>query len=427
MTKTLFTIVTAIAISTCSTAYADGVPVNVNGIANTPPQAATSPALPPGESEKIDAYLQTYHSGVIVTKTATDSSGHTLSCVDIQHQPALNNPALKGHQIQLQPSPQLLAMLGAPVKEDTTSTSCPKGSVEMRLPTREEIVRAGSLQKFMSKYPDGSPGRLGVDFNGIAPAVVGHEYAIVAQLVNSIAGQTMLNVWQPTTRYGDMSLSQLWMVGGSGSATQTVEVGSQVLPSKYGDYLPHFFIFYTTDNYSNPGTLASGCYNNDCGGFVQLTNILPIGGALPSSTLGGTQMEGTVAFYRDPATGHWWLYYFDGTTYTESGYYPKSLFGTGQMSQYAQWVEFGGEIYSATSGSHTTTNMGSGQFPSAGYSYAAYQRNLIYMDTAGTVHPYTGGYESITNANCYNLTWGTNTAWSSSIYFGGPGYSAICP
>jgi hypothetical protein len=394
---------------------------------------ATSPALPPGESEKIDAYLQAYHSGVIVTKTTTDSSGQTVSCVDIQHQPALNNPALKGHKIQMQPSPQLLAMLGAPVKEDTTPTACPKGSVEMRLPTREQIVRAGSLQKFMSKYPGGSSGIPSINSNvPAAPSTIPHEYAVYGQTVNAVAAQTTINVWDsfianPTLV--EFSLTQLWMVGGTGSGLQTVEVGSQVFPAKYGDNAPHLFIYYTTDNYSNSGTLASGCYNLECSGFVHLTNILPIGGTLPSSTLGGAQVEGTVAFIRDPGTGHWWLYYFDGTTYTYSGYYPKSLFGSGQMSQYAQWIEFGGEILPAQTSPHTAANMGSGQFPSAGTGYAAYQRNVQYMDTTSTIthFPFSPGWPVVTNANCYNIAWGTNPAWGSSLYFGGPGHSSICP
>jgi hypothetical protein len=158
---------------------------------------ATNPSLPPGESERIDAFLQEYYSGVIVTKTATDSFGKTLSCVDIQHQPALNHPALKDHQIQLQPSPQLKAILRN-VKEDDTPSPCPKGSVSMRLPTREQIVRAGSLRQFLSKYPDGSRGRLGVDRNDTPPAspTDGHEYAVYAQTVNATAAQSTINIWQ---------------------------------------------------------------------------------------------------------------------------------------------------------------------------------------------------------------------------------------
>ncbi len=70
--------------------------------------------------------------------------------------------------------------------------------------------------------------------------------------------------------------------------------------------------------------------------------------------------------------------------------------------------------------------MGSGQFPNAGYGYAAYQRNLKYMDTNSTIYNFQG-YAFTTNANCYDISWGTNPAWGSSIYFGGAGYSAQCP
>ncbi len=401
-----------------------------------------SPALPPGESEKIDTYLRTYHSGVIVTNTATDRSGQTISCVDIQHQPALNNPALKGHKIQMEPSDALVAILKAPVKKEVPSEPstgfmamlrvpvkndgtliCPTGSVAMRLPTHEQIARAGSLGKFLSKYPDGSPGRVGIERNVLAPALSGHEYAVAYQWVGSIAAQSTLNVWDAYIgTVGDMTLSQLWMVGGTGTGTQTVEVGSNVYPALYGDNYPHIFIYYTADNYHN-----TGCYNYSCNAFVQTSSTLWIGGALISSSVsGGTQLEGTLAFYRDPATGNWWLYYFDGTTYYQIGYYPGALYGSGQLSQYAQLIEYGGEMYSGQTSPHSATDMGSGQFPNAGYGYAAYQRNLKYLDTNFALHDFFGSTIT-TNPNCYDIAWGTNPAWGTSIYFGGPGYSSICP
>ena len=106
-----------------------------------------SAVISQGESEKIDAYLRSYNSGVVVTKTAVDRFGQLLSCVDIQHQPAVNSPAMKGREVQSQPSAELKAILGS-VKEDDTLSLCPKGSVGMILPTREQIVRAGSVNKF---------------------------------------------------------------------------------------------------------------------------------------------------------------------------------------------------------------------------------------------------------------------------------------
>lgn len=375
------------------------------------------------ESAKIDAHIKNLKANVVVKKTLVDGSGKKISCVDIYNQPALNNPLLQGHQIQMQASPELRKILPN-IKENDATSSCPTGSVSMQLPTNEDVARAGSLNKFLSKYGiDNSIDSTSISYSNIPkPSINGHEYAAYGQAVNAIAAQSTFNIWKPLVEANDMSLTQLWLAGGSGSATQTVEVGIQVLPSKYGDYLPHLFIYYTADNYNK-----SGCYNLDCSGFIKTSDILPIGGVIPSSVSGGTQVEGTLAFYRDPSTGNWILYYFDGTNYTQSGYYPKALFGKGQLSQYAQYVKFGGEIYSPTSTPHTTTDMGSGSFPSGGYKYTAYQRNLKYIDSQSAVHDFSKTVSYIDNTSCYNITTGTDTTWGSSIYFGGPGKSTSCP
>jgi hypothetical protein len=102
--------------------------------------------------------------------------------------------------------------------------------------------------------------------------------------------------------------------------------------------------------------------NLDCGQFIKTSNILNIGGVLPSSTLSGAQIEGTLAFYRDPATGNWILFFVDSAgNYIQSGYYPASTYGSGQLSHYTQFIEFGGEIYAPVPAA-TSTDMGSGKF-----------------------------------------------------------------
>ncbi len=296
----------------------------------------------------------------------------------------------------------------------------------MKLPTREQIVRTGSLDNFLSKSPDArpvAPAPTAPPSGPTPPAITSHEYAIVYNYVNALAAQATINVWQPTIgTYGDFSLTQLWVVGGTGGATQTVEAGAQVYPSFYGDYLPHFFIYFTADNY-----VTTGCYNLSCGAFVQTSNVLPIGGAVPSSTSGGTQYEGTIAFYRDPSTHNWILFRWDGTSYIQSGFYPVELFGSGQLTANGTLVEFGGEIYSTHTTTHTGTDMGSGQPPNAGYGYAAYQRNLKYMNLSGTVLDFPA-VTYMTNPGCYDAALTTTSGWGSAFYFGGPGYSpTLCP
>ena len=52
------------------------------------------------------------------------------------------------------------------------------------------------------------------------------------------------------------------------------------------------------------------------------------------------------------------------------GYYPGSLYGGGQLSQFANSIDFGSESVGDT----IWPAEGSGMFAESGYSYAAYQR-----------------------------------------------------
>ncbi|MEQ1637112.1 MAG: neprosin family prolyl endopeptidase [Methylococcales bacterium] len=194
--------------------------------------------------------------------------------MDILHQPGVDSAS-----IQLQPSSQLAAMLPGPIKQDNTPTVCPKGNVEMRLPSREAMVRAGSLKNFFLKYQDG------LNQNIVAKTVIRpksdgfiHEHATYSQSVAALAAQTTLNIWKPIVASGEMSLSQLWVLGGSGTGLQSLEVGYQV-SNRFTDTLPHLFIYSTTDGY------ATGCYDLSCPAatrFVKTSNVLDFGGALTS-------------------------------------------------------------------------------------------------------------------------------------------------
>ncbi|MEQ1637113.1 MAG: neprosin family prolyl endopeptidase [Methylococcales bacterium] len=140
---------------------------------------------------------------------------------------------------------------------------------------------------------------------------------------------------------------------------------------------------------------------------------------------GGAQIEGTLAFYRDPANGNWILFYVDPVgNFIQSGYYKKANFGTGQLSRNADRVDFGGEIAFRSPGgtTHTTTDVGSGQFSNAGYGNTAYQRNLKYMNLSGVIQNVVYSGIGVTKSGCYNVTDATSATLGTSFYFGGPGY-----
>src|SRR5262249_38085203 len=153
-----------------------------------------------------------------------------------------------------------------------------------------------------------------------------------------------------------MSLSQEWYVGGSGSGTQTAEVGWQVQPNYWHTTKSVLFIYWTADNYSK-----TGCYNLVCSGFVQKNNQVTFGAAFTTvSTVGGTQYDFTARYYF--YQGNWWL----AINGAWIGYFPGSLYRGGQMSQYAQKVEYGSE----SAGSTVWPAEGSGQWATAGYGKA---------------------------------------------------------
>src|SRR5205085_10006018 len=98
----------------------------------------------------------------------------------------------------------------------------------------------------------------------------------------------------------------------------------------------------------------------------------------PVSTNGGTQY--IIRMQWQLYQGNWWLFVQGSGSYIAVGYYPGSKFNGGQLTKNAQWVKYGGETASDDSGN--AGQMGSGQFASAGWSHAAYQRTIYYINTS---------------------------------------------
>jgi len=239
-----------------------------------------------------------------------------------------------------------------------------------------------------------------------------HRWAWGQQQVDNHGGDSRLNVWKPDVSPGVFSLSQHWYVGSSGETKQTVEGGWQVFPTKYGTTNPALFIYYTPDDYT------TGCYNLDCAGFVQVNNSWVLGGSLsPQSTDGGTQyiIRMQWQLYR----GNWWLFVQGAGNYVAVGYYPGTIFKGGQMTRNAQFVKYGGETMA--DGNDKAGQMGSGKFANTGWSHAAYQRTIYYIDTSQVSH-WTNLSANQPTASCYTIDMHNNTggSWATYFYFGGP-------
>jgi hypothetical protein len=377
--------------------------------------------------EEMRQHILSLYSGITIKHSFVLNSSH-FDCVPIEQQPGVK--ALGGKSIASAP-PESLAKPAAGSDDDGdqaapasqlavkqadefgNAVSCEAGSIPMRRITLEEMTQFSTLREFFQKGPGGA-GRPSLVRPEEAPQspTQGHKYSITQQYVNNLGGNSNLNLWNPyvNTSWGEIfSLSQEWYVGGSGNATQTAEVGWQNFPAKYGNEEARLFIYWTADYYNQ-----TGCYNLECGAFVQVSNSAPLGGGFSSySSYGGSQYEVSATYYL--YQGNWWL----AIQGNWIGYYPGSIYRGGQLSRYADLIQFGTEGVGAT----VWPGEGSGYWATAGFGHAAYQRNLYYFNlSGGTTWDSLSRFDP--SPSCYSTSgpfYSTASKWGSYFYEGGPG------
>jgi hypothetical protein len=297
----------------------------------------------------------------------------------------------------------------------------PPGTVPVLRKPIDQIRPVGDLQDYLAKgsrrkrfTPPDDPGLAS------APAAASvHKYAHAFQAVTNFGTEGTINTWRPFVQWSnEFSLGQLWLVRGSGIGLQTCEVGAQTYYDLYGDWNPHLFIFYTTNNYTQSGDNLGG-YNTDVAGWVQHSTLVYPGIRLAESVQGGDQYDLTLKVTL--SMGNWWVRV--GNEWM--GYYPNGLYNDAGLRNQAASVDWGGEIVDDTANhpEPTATWMGSGHFPYEGWQHAAYMRNLMYQsDAAGTMLPFQG-YPSVTNPAAYQIAtdFSGTTTWGSNFYWGGAG------
>jgi hypothetical protein len=385
-----------------------------------------------GSFEEMRQHILTMYRDVEVAHSFVLSSSH-FDCVPIGQQPTVTAFGIK--TIAQAPPQSLLAKSSAaagatgnrpeaatqPVDQKKSdqfgnSIGCEQGSIPMRRITLEEMTRYSTLREFFQKGPNGAgrPTKTGVKSDAPAASAPTHKYSVMTQTVDNLGGNSNLNVWSPyvNTSWGEVfTLSQQWYVGGSGAGLQTAEVGWQNYPAKYGSEDPRLFIFWTADGYNR-----TGCYNLECGAFVQVANQGILGGGFDvTSSYGGPQYEFSAQYQL--YEGNWWLAIMG----TWIGYYPGNVYQGGQLTRNAQWIEFGTEGVGET----IWPPEGSGYWSTANFGIAAYQRNVFYIDTNGngiwaTLQP------DDRSPACYSTT-GTffdpSSSWGVYFFEGGPGGS----
>ncbi|KAI3694187.1 hypothetical protein L1987_77148 [Smallanthus sonchifolius] len=373
----------------------------------------------PGEESKKIRLIRTHLMKINkpAVKTIQSPDGDILDCVMAHHQPAFDHPVLKGTK-PLDPPERPYGYHQAGMESENyqlwslSGESCPEGTIPIRRTTEQDILRANSIKRFGRKIVkpvrrDSSSG--------------GHEHAVGYVSGDQYYGaKASINVWDPKVKDRfEFSLSQMWVISGSfGDDLNTIEAGWQVSPELYGDNYPRFFTYWTTDAYQ-----ATGCYNLLCSGFVQTNNRIAIGAAIsPTSSYNGGQFDISLLIWKDPKHGNWWLEFGSGVLV---GYWPASLFT--HLRDHASMVQFGGEVVnSQASGSHTSTEMGSGHFSGEGFGKASYFRNMQVVDWDNSLIPLSNLKVLADNPNCYDIRGGINNVWGNYIYYGGPGKNPRC-
>ncbi|XP_026384907.1 uncharacterized protein LOC113280506 [Papaver somniferum] len=307
-------------------------------------------------------------------------------------QPSLNHTLLRNHIIQMTPD-----NFGTLQLTQTWQKygSCPDGTTR----------RKGKYYKHTPLYKHNPSKLSSYKIHDISQKDTSweHKYAAIKVEGNFQGVQAKINLWKPVieTR-SEISVSQIWVAAGDLSDTNTIELG------------------WIAAGYNN-----SGCYNNDCDGFVLTTSNICLGGDFSEvSTFNGTQKDAIFGVHKDQKTGNWWVR-LQGI---DVGYYPSSLFN--KLSKTADRINFGGEILNTKSnGRHTSTQMGSGHFPSEGVLKTSSYFNEIQVVDENNVAENPKDYEiHITNADYYDLGIHNNHDTNGfGFNYEGPGYNAKCP
>lgn len=259
-----------------------------------------------------------------------------------------------------------------------------------------------------------------------APEIGGHAYAASGQPIICFGGEGVFSCFSPYTETSDdFSLLQIGLANHDRNNRQTVEAGWQESQDLYGDWVPHLFVFYTTNNYTSQGDNIGG-YNQDVDGWIQVDNtIFPETTFVPYSVRGGEQRSITIKYQL--WQNNWWLQVQGRWV----GYYPARLFMGNEsvfetLGDHADHINFFGEVFDSDEvAGRTGTDLGSGYMPTAGWTWSAYMHNLaVQTDRAGTLAGYDGTAGVLeSDPDMYGIEphFGNSDNWASYAWVGGPG------
>jgi len=318
------------------------------------------------------------------------------------------------------------AKLAAPVLALRDAKLGPPGTVPIARPDLRRVPEV-TLSQFLSKHGHDvitaqlSNG-LSIELPEDAPSP--HLYAASAQRAICFGGEAWLSANPTWVEWSnEFALMQTSLSNDESGTKQTCETGLQVYKNLYGDWIPHLFVFYTTNGYRENGDNKGG-YNTDVRGWVQVDNqIFPKTTFSPLSTPGGAQhmVNIRVQLWR----ANWWIRVQNRWI----GYYPEALYQGGgstfsSLGDHANRISFYGEITDQPGDARPTrTDMGSGHFANRRWPFAAYMRNMMVQTTRQGGLAEFNGTAWATDAAKYTVEdhFRSGTDWGSYLWLGGPG------
>ena len=391
-----------------------------------------------GDMAAINTYLNSFYTDAAVQYSFTSVNGETIACLGIADAggPPIPPPSLFSVPSGGNPaSVTSKAAFDGSLDANGHVRRCPAGTVAELRPTVDEILNAGGLSAYLAAQRPPFTHTQQNDCWTHLTAEAGYDHAAAYANNLSAAGSlTFTTVQLPNVNpNNEHSLSEIWSqtgtcesapdnsynctTGASGNAVQSLEVG-WISGQDTGDCYPRLFAFITLDGYNvlncyaHNAPLDQACCPNPNTSIGQDTSCwIPISNPYftmnmrldPQCTCSGSDSCGScpsclptgqapseVAFqvWNGTAAGYpYWYVWVDGTL---MGAYPASIFA-GTMQTGITYMQAGGEVFDSwPSNQHTLTQMGSGIAPAAetghGYKYAAYHRNIQYLDSSGNYH-----------------------------------------
>lgn len=355
----------------------------------------------------MKAHLQKRHKGLKVVHSFVDAAGNHYDCVPANQQPALRDPRLKGHKVQLAPPkelaqakvkfdfkdfaaiakgqkfpkemPKFEPLFGKGKKDKHgNEMAAPAGTVALYRVTLQHLARFATLDDYLnaaSKNPalepkgkvKGKKTALGDLLDGVFhcadPMPGGGGGAPVARAAQGeqitdnqgCSGYTFF--WPVNPAPGRESTNHILLTDGNNK--EIVCFGAHSYPNLYnGDASLHFYVLLSTD------AGATMRLNQDTG-FVSVPKVEgivggPVGNVAPVTIFGPPHAPTTLEMVRDQVKGNWWVFLtVANQSKTAVGYFPAEYFTPDGLGKGAKKFYCGGLV----AGDKDLGPMGCGQAP----------------------------------------------------------------